>query len=172
MITNEKARYLIELPKKVVENEMYKNTISIQQEFPFFEKFYLKSENDNEFDFLMEIRQSKKYSLKLTLHCQEDEQEIGLVRIDYNGKHKNPDKILTTLPENFVKFAGKWIDFDKHHIHYFVEGYRPLVWAIPLSEDSFPIKDLKNNSDIIESIQSFGKIINLKTDLLINEILL
>ncbi len=98
MFTNEKARYLIELPKKVVENEMYKNSISIQQEFPFFEKFYLKSENDNEFDFLLEIRQNKKYSLKLTLHCQEDEQEIGLVRIDYNGKHKNPDKILTTLP--------------------------------------------------------------------------
>lgn len=172
MFTNQQADYLVNLSKKIVENDVFKETVTFKQEFPFRKNFILASEEDNEFIFLFEINQSSKNQLKLTLLFQEDESKIGLLRVDFNGKHKNPETVNNTLPEVFIEFAGKWFDYNEHHIHYFVEGYSPLAWAIPLTNDTFPVKDLLSNTDIIDSIKFFCEKIKLKSEIIINEILL
>ena len=54
-------------------------------------------------------------------------------------------------------------DYHEHHIHYYVEDYKPLAWAIPLADDEFPIKDITTTTDIFPVIQEFAVRINLKT---------
>nr|WP_146194209.1 hypothetical protein [Brumimicrobium oceani] len=69
--------------------------------------------------------------------------------------------ISDKLPKFLVPFAGKWIKPTEPHMHIYVEGYKALVWAIPLIESDFPIKDLKHPSDLSDLILNFGKKINL-----------
>lgn len=42
-------------------------------------------------------------------------------------------------------------------MHIFVEGYKPLAWAIPLNDTDFPTKDLVNTSDLNDLIVNFAK---------------
>jgi hypothetical protein len=98
------------------------------------------------------------------LHFQEDEASIGLLRVDFNGRHRNPETITDKLPEVFKPYAGQWI--EESHIHYFVEGYKPLAWALPLTADeTFAIKTFNDISTIGEVLNEFGRKINLKTEL-------
>lgn len=86
---------------------------------------------------------------------------IGLLRIDFKGGHKNPSIITETVPEFLKPFADKWLDPSEPHMHVFVENYKPLVWAIPLSKSDFPVKELKDPSDVSNLILNFGKKVNL-----------
>ena len=79
MFTNEQADYLIDLPKKILANDELLNQIQIQQEYPFSKKFILGSSSDFEFTFLLDITQSEKKALKVSLHYQED--QIGRRRV-------------------------------------------------------------------------------------------
>ncbi|WNY24387.1 hypothetical protein MmiHf6_17180 [Methanimicrococcus hongohii] len=49
------------------------------------------------------------------------------------------------------------------HIHYAVNGYKPLAWAIPLDSDDFPVKELAERDDYIKTLKAFFDKINLKT---------
>jgi hypothetical protein len=59
-ITNEQAEYLIKIPKKIVQNDILLDKLTIEQNFPFNARFELVSEKDDEFSFLWDIQQSKK----------------------------------------------------------------------------------------------------------------
>ena len=172
MFTNEQAEYLIKLPKKILENDLLIDQIQIEQKYPFSKKFILGSPSDFEFTFLLDVNQSEKKVLKVSLHYQEDQSKIGLLRVDFNGTHKNPETIHEDLPEKFHKYAGKWFDYNDHHIHFYVQNYKPLAWALPLIDDEFPIKDIKNNQDVGDSFLSFCERINLITKIKLDGILI
>jgi hypothetical protein len=172
MFTNKQAQNLIDLPKKIVNNNKMLDMIEVNFVFPLQKRFHLLSESGQEFIFLFQIEQSKKNSIRLSLHLQEDETKIGLIRIDYNNGHKNPEKLKDTVPDKLKKYAGYSFSNEQHHIHYYVEGYNSLPWAIPLIDDSFEIKEIKTNSDITAVVNKFCLKINLITKLQINESLL
>ncbi len=175
-ITNEQAEYLLKLPKKVVQNDMLLDKLTIDQKFPFDARFELVSEKDDEFTFIWEIQQSKKNSIRVSFHHQENDGKTGLLRVDYNSGHKNPEVASEHVPEKFHPFVGKIFSNNEHHIHYHVQGYKSLVWAVPLSVDKFEIKELNNgadfNSTFANILKLFAKTVNIETEISVNELLL
>lgn len=174
-MTNEQAQYLLDLPKKIVENNKVLDSIIIDQAFPFNKRFDLIAESDGEFTFLWEIKQSTKNIIRISLHCQENDSKTGLLRIDYNGGHTNPETVLDTVPEKFHPFAGKVFSNNEHHVHYHVQGYKSLAWAIPLVDDEFEIKELTEmdfNNTLAGAIRLFAKTIKMETRITINTLLL
>lgn len=175
-ITNEQAEYLLNLPKRVVENDILLDKLTIDQRFPFDARFELVSEKDDEFTFLWEIQQSKKNSIRLSFHHQENDSKTGLLRVDYNSGHKNPEAISENVPEKFHPFVGKYFSNNEHHIHYHIQGYKTLAWAIPLTIDNFKIKEINNdasfNSTFANIIKLFAKTVNIETEISVNELLI
>ena len=92
-----------------------------------------------------------------------------MFRIDYNGNHKNPVKVNDFVPKRFYKYVAKEF-YNEHHIHYHIQGYKQLAWAIPLLDDNFEIKTIDNN--INDIIILFAKTINVETIININSLLL
>lgn len=173
MLTAEQAQYFLQLPKKVEINGELKDRLSLTQKFPFLHRFNLISPNDDGYIFLYDIYQSKKNQFKLTLFLMEEDTKIGLLRIDYNGQHKNPEHITEKVPKILQPYVGKFFDYHEHHIHLYVEGYKtPLDWALPLTNHDFPIKNIDSPIHIIESFFNFNKIINLQTNFIIAPCLL
>lgn len=174
-ITNEQAEYLLTIPKKILEDEVLLEKKTIDQQFPFSARFELLSETDVEFCFLWVINQSTKNRFHISLHYQENDSKIGLLRIDFNHGHENPKSISEHVPEKFRPYVGKIFNYDEHHIHYHVQGYRSLVWAIPLTIDKFEIKELDNGADLNATfaniIKLFAKTVNIKTEIFVNELL-
>ena len=172
-ITNEQADYLLKLPKKIInKNDNLLSQITINTKPPFSERFKLLSEKDDEFSFLWEIGQSTKNTLRISLHFQEDDSKIGLMRIDYNGGHTNPQTITENVPGKFHPYVGKQI--MQSHIHYYVQGYPTLAWAIPLSEDEFEIKEICENDfyvTLADVIKTFAKTINIETEIKVETLL-
>lgn len=172
-LTSDKSQYLLDLPKKVEIDGILMDFLTIDQAFPFSFKHTLASVHDNEFTFLYEVNQSKKNYLKFTLYLMEEGTRIGLLRVDYHGQHANPAVITENVPERFHAFAGKYFSFNDHHIHYYVEGYKTtLDWALPLSDDAFPVKEVKGADDLLKAFYGFNSLINLKTKYTIHPILL
>lgn len=163
MLTNEEVEYLLKLdkslydPRQVIDLKEKKN------------RLILISPIDNDYKFWMEITSNTKINFKTSIHHLESESFVGLLRIDFKGRHQNPIEIKSTLPENLKKYAGKWFDLNEPHMHIFVEGYKPLVWAIPLSDTDFEPKEIKDVNDISDLICSFASRINLKSNLLIQQ---
>jgi hypothetical protein len=162
MITQAQAQYLLELPKLLTDNGNYLKQKTYSLNLPVNDRLFMASEQDTDFTFFLDIFQSSKKHIKLTLHFQEDETSMGLLRIDFNGRHQNPKGINEYVPKTFIPYAGQWI--EDSHIHYYIEGYKPLAWAIPLTDDdSFPIKHFSDESEIGNIIIEFGRKINLQT---------
>lgn len=162
MITQQQADYLLALPKHIIEGEDILERKVYKPIFPVDDKVFMISKEDNEFSFFMDITQSSKKNLKLTLHFQEEDASIGLLRVDFNGRHPNPQIANDNVPDIFRSFAGQWI--EESHIHYFIEGYKPLNWAIPLRiDDSFPVKDFNDITELGNIVRAFGNKINLQT---------
>jgi len=167
MITQSQAQYLLDLPKFLTENGSYLQRKTYSPVLPINDRLFMASEQDTDFTFFLDIFQSSKKHLKLTLHFQEDETSIGLLRIDFNSRHRNPEEINRHVPENLKPYAGQWLDGS--HIHFYIEGYKPLAWAIPLANDaSFAIKQFVEDAQIANIITEFGKKINLQTYMEIN----
>lgn len=162
-LTNAEAQNLIEIPKKIFKDNSIIEKIALPNKNKV--QFTLHPEDEAKKDtFLLSINKSDKNDLKLTLHFQEGEFKIGLLRIDYNSRHFNPSNILITLPDKFKKYAGKSFNYGEHHMHYYVEGYKPLSWAIPLFDDDFSIKKLNNANNVFDVIECFAKKIYLTTE--------
>lgn len=176
LLTNEQADYLLKLPKKILSGKEVVNEYRFDQPFPFQRRIELISPVDDEFTFLWDIKQSAKNMIRINLHVQDDDSNIGLLRVDFNSGHRNPEAISDLLPERFHPYAGKEFSNNEHHVHYHVEGYKSLAWAIPLFDDEFEIKNLSEganfNTTFIETIVSFAKTINLETKIIINPLLL
>ena len=126
-------------------------------------RLQLIAPEDLDQDLLVSIRESEKKSLKISLHHQDNSTQNGILRIDYNGRHSNPVDITQSVPEKFKPYAGLWLDKYAGHIHYVVNGYKPLAWAIPLEDDDFPVKQLTGQKEYIDILKAFFAKINLKT---------
>jgi len=161
----ELANYLIGLDKYIVESGELIENKNIQIESRVRLKFNLVAKEDPEQVFLVDIKESDKRALKISIHHQDDSTQFGLLRVDYYSRHKNPVEITDTVPEHFKPFAGIFLDEYPGHIHYIVDGYTPLAWAIPLEFDDFQIKDIRNVNDIASAIIEFLNKINLKTEM-------
>ena len=163
MITKQQADYLLNLPKHIIEDDTVLERKVYTLNIPISDRIYLVSKEDDEFSFFWELYQSPKNQIKLALHHQEADASIGLLRVDYNGRHKNPEELADSVPEIFRPFVGQWI--NESHIHHFVEGYKDLAWAIPLSIDSFPVKEYSNPKGLSNALTAFANSINLQTEL-------
>lgn len=157
------AEYLLELDKYVVQDDKVLQELLLKIDFPMNFRLLLSAPEDIDQNLFIDIKESEKKSLKINLHYQDHNTKYGLLRVDYNSRHLNPMKVLDTVPEKFRAFAGQWLDKYAGHIHYVVDGYPPLVWAIPLEADSFPVKDLDDRKDYIDVLKAFFHRINLKT---------
>lgn len=161
MINQAQAEHLISLPKQIVEDKEMLEKMDYIPRFPLKERFHLVSSED-EINFFWEIYQSAKNQLKLSLHAQDKDSETGLLRVDFGGKHMNPTGITDNLPDIFRQFAGR--EINESHVHYFIEGYKPLTWAIPLTNDNrFPVTVFENSTNIIDILLSFKDAINIVT---------
>lgn len=162
--TNEEAKYLIDLPKKIFDNDelIESKIISIGPMFTI--RYTLISEEDPDFQFLLDIKQGKKNNLKFDLHFQENDSITGLLRVDYNGQHQNPEIENESVPDFIKPFAGKWFDYSDNHIHYYIEGYKPLAWAVPLKDDTFPVKEVNDFISMKNAFIEFLKKTNIVTE--------
>lgn len=162
MFSQEQTTLLLGLSKKVFKEKKPIDSLPYHPKFPISrERIDLVCEEENLF-FLLQIDQSKKNQLKLTLHFQDDDSSIGLLRVDFNGRHRNPEGINDKVPDFFKPYAGKFI--EESHIHYNIEGYNPLDWAVPLiADNSFDQKEFQTENDFESAFQAFAKRINLIT---------
>lgn len=167
-MTVELAEYLIGLDKYIVENGKLADAYLLDIQFPMSFRLTLTTPDDLDQNLLVDIKESEKKSLKISLHHQDNSTQNGVLRVDYNGRHLNPVDIIPTLPEVFRPFAGQWLDNCAGHIHYVVNGYKPLAWAIPLEIDEFPVKELNGREDYSRTLSAFFQKINLKTNVTFN----
>lgn len=162
------ANYLLSLEKYIIIDNKQQSNLEILISGAVSIRWKLVSPADVDQEFLIDIKESPKKALAMSLHHQDDISKEGIVRIDYHTRHKNPAHILPTVPPSFIPFAGIYLDQYPAHIHYVVDGYPALAWAIPLNNDPFPIKDLQNTPDVAKAINAFCKLINVKTVLFLN----
>lgn len=162
MITQEIANYLLNLPKHVIDGENVLDRFTFKADVPINDRIHLISKEDRDVMFFIEITQSNKLRLKLTLHHQEQGSSVGLLRVDFNGRHRNPEEVTEVVPGIFRPFAGQWI--EESHIHYFIDGYKPLAWAIPLQiDDTFSMKTFEDGTDEGNAIKTFAQRVNVIT---------
>lgn len=166
MLTNQEAKYLLELEKVLVNPNQ---TIDLKNKKNRIE---LISHQDSDCAFWIEITTNQKIILKTSIHHLESNSYIGLLRIDYKGGHHNPENIKNTLPDYLKPYADKWFEPTESHMHIYVEGYKPLAWAIPLIDIDFPIKEINQSSDLSDLIFNFARKINLKSIINIQHALL
>lgn len=162
-MTEELAEYLIDLDKYIVQNGEKVDNYTLNIQYPMNLRIILTAPDDLDQSLLVDIKESEKKALKISLHHQDDSTKNGILRIDYNGRHKNPEEILPSVPEVFVPFAGKYLDEYAGHIHYVINGYKPLAWALPLEFDDFPVKKIEEKKDYSQILEAFFNKINLKT---------
>ena len=165
MFSNELANKLINLPKNIEGGTM---TINLLDEKT---RLILNNVDEPEYNFLFEVTSHRKITFKISLHNQEDNTKEGLMRVDYKGGHKNPEDINAFVPEIVKPYVGYFFQ-NEPHIHVYVEGFKDLAWAVPLSAYNFPILDINNTDDFSGAIRAFAKEINIVTPFEIQNMLL
>lgn len=166
MFTNQEAKYLLDL-EKVLVNPYQPIDLKNRKN-----RIELISNQDSDCAFWIEITTNQKIILKTSIHHLESNSHIGLLRIDFKGGHHNPENIKDTLPEFLKPYADKWFQPTEPHMHIYVEGYKPLAWAIPLTEIDFEPKEINQSSDLSDLIFNFVRRINLKSIINIQHALL
>ena len=156
MFSNELVSKLIKLPKNILGGE---TTINISDEKS---RLTLSIPEEPEYEFLFEITSHRKITFKISFHSQENNTKEGLIRVDYKGGHKNPETINDFVPEFVKPYVGYFFQ-NEPHIHIYVEGFKDLAWAIPLTAYNFPVLNINNTDDFIKAIFAFTKEINIVT---------
>lgn len=154
MFSNELAQKLIRLPKTFVGNIP---PMSLSDEKT---RFILNNSTEPEYEFLFEITSHKKITFKISLHHQENNSKEGLLRVDYKGGHKNPESVTSFVPDFVKPFVGYFF-INEPHIHIYVEGFKDLAWAVPLTTYNFPVLDVSDTTDFSNAISAFAKEINI-----------
>lgn len=159
-ITYDYANELLRVPKKVVENGDFLGVCTLDFSRSRSHRLTLApcDETDCAVQFLLDIKASRKYRTKITLHTQENEQSKCIFRVDFNAPpHTNPKELADGyVPDIFKTHVGERI--AGNHIHYHVQGYESGAWALPIEEDEFPVKSVtlgdyyKNLCDVVASL--------------------
>ncbi len=166
MFSNELAQKLIKLPKIIEEGGITNVDLSLEKN-----RFKLTNSDEPEYEFLLEITTHRKIMFKITFHNQENNTKEGLIRIDYKGGHKNPETLNDNVPPFVIPYLGYYFH-NEAHVHIYVEGFKDLAWAVPLSVYNFPVLDINNMDDLVHAIQAFAKEINIVSSLNIQTALL
>lgn len=160
LLTNVEADALLYMPKRIVVNDEMKDEFM----FSFADKIkgrYKMRSLDGNFTFLMQITQSK-LNIKISLYLQESSRPIGLFRVDYNASdHKNPVISNEHVPDYVKPYTNKHIYGG--HVHMYVQGYKPLAWAVPIDSHDFSIKEMTGINSFYAAIDEFCDIISLQT---------
>lgn len=159
MFSNELANKLIKLPKIINGGVEINIDLSLEKN-----RFKLTCSDESEYEFLVEITSNRKIMFKITFHNQENNIKEGLIRIDYKGGHKNPESLTDKVPDFVAPYLGYYFQ-NEAHVHIYVEGFKDLAWAVPLSAYNFPILDINNMDDLVKAIQAFTKEINIVSSL-------
>lgn len=154
MFSNNLALKLISLPKIIEGNTIVVNLSDDKS------RFTLISPEEPDYKFLFEISSNRKISFKITFHNQENNTKEGLIRVDYKGGHKNPESITEFVPDFVIPYLGYFF-LNEAHIHIYVEGFKDLAWAVPLSVYNFPVLDINNTEDFSDAINAFAREINI-----------
>ena len=172
-ITNEQAQQLISIDKKILIDNSVVDSVVLEQKFPIDIRYHLIDTAEGNYEFLWQISQSSKNYIKLSLHVQDEDSKIGLVRIDYNGPHQNPQTAKEGLPEIFKPYVGRTFN-NESHIHYYVNGYKSLVWAMPIEDSQIKTKMIEpgKTESIKNAILEFARMIHVKTSVNIQTMLL
>jgi hypothetical protein len=173
-MTYEEALRLVRLPKWVVdENGNKVETLTLEQKYPMQFRLHLLSEADYFREYMLDVKQSAKLGIRLNFQLM-DKANWGLARLDYNSNHKNPDEFTDKVPEVFHSHVGEFF-VQKSHLHYHVEDFPPLAWALPLEETEIEKKQVENvtmANDFIDAFNSFAAYLNIQTAITINPLIL
>ncbi|MDR0505426.1 MAG: hypothetical protein LBH32_01215 [Dysgonamonadaceae bacterium] len=71
--------------------------------------------------------------MRISLHFQEDESKIGLLRVDYGAGHKNPEIANEFIPKNLTKYTG--VQINEPHIHLFFHNNIDIFVHLPLMHE-------------------------------------
>ncbi len=93
---------------------------------------------------------------------------MPLIRLDYGGRHKNPERANNKIPDWIAQFAGKDFNRDEPHVHIYVEssGLSDLKWAVPLDYfeldgKRFSLRFITSFKDFLLATEEFAYIINI-----------
>lgn len=162
-ITTEEANKLLHMEKKIVINDDLQDVHRLSLPDSFFSRLNMQSLDGNNV-FLLQLSQGLYNQACIDFHFQENAQYIGLLRIDYNNVHKNPKSINEHVPPIAREYQGQYI--YESHLHFYVEGYKNLAWAIPLTVSDFPVKSIQNTENLFSALEAFCSRINLTTKIL------
>lgn len=171
MLTQEKARQILSIPKVAVDRgkAIHSFTMDFSQSRDF--RIWLSAADSIEKipKYLLRIRVSEKLRTKISLHTQDNESRFCVLRLDFNGApHKNPEETNANVPEKFIPFAG--VVLSGNHVHYHVDGYPSAAWALPINEDPFPIKSLTEedySKELNNILNALADTIHLETKIIL-----
>lgn len=171
MLTYEESLRLLNMAKRVRRKDgSLAGSLEIDLKSRLDMKIDLVAEDDSAYVFQWVIRQSPKDSLKMSLHLMDGDSKEGVFRVDYNASHLNPKECRPELPEVFVPYIGRQFAMDEHHVHYQVEGYRSLAWALPIAETGIDKQEIRTDQasiDMAEAIESFAKFAHIDVKFII-----
>jgi len=162
------AEHLLGLEKFITVDGTIVRTLHLSLTSPLSIHWKLKAPTEMELDLRVEIQESPKKALKIGFHHQDDTSQHGLLRVDYHSRHRNPAAITNAVPQEFHPYVGIFLDDWPGHIHYVVDGYPTLAWAIPLEMDAFPVKDIQGMDHLYNAVLAFCKRLNIATEITID----
>jgi len=162
------AEHLLGLEKYITVDGVITRSVQLSLDTPLQIHWKLKAPAQLELDMRVEIKESPKKALKIGFHHQDDTTQHGLLRVDYHMRHRNPVNITDAVPQHFRKYAGQYLDEWPGHIHYVVDGFPMLAWAVPLEDDPFPVKDIQDIGHVYNAVLAFCKRLNIATEIKIN----
>lgn len=171
MLTYQESLRLLNMTKKVRSKDgALVGSLEIDLKSQLDMRIDLVAEDDGAYVFQWVMRQSSKDSLKMSLHLMDGDSKDGVFRVDYNSSHLNPMDRRPDLPEVFIPYIGKHFKINEHHVHYQVEGYRSLAWALPIAETDIEKKEIRPDclsEDMAEAISSFAKVAHIDVKFII-----
>lgn len=176
-MTFDEVQDLLAKPKKLVTEEGYLlDMYCLDQKQPMAIELKLTDVETKKFLFRLSIKQSSKIGYKITFHLMNSNGNIPLSRLDINGSHFNPREITAKVPDFLKVHVGERI--LSSHLHYAVEGYDNLAWALSLKDvNDSRLKDVESSSktittDIAKALTGYFTYLNVLTKLEINLALL
>ena len=164
------ALELVKLPKWVVnEDGDIVEEMTMEQDFPMRKRLILTNTEGIKRDFVLDVKQSEKFGIRLNFQMMDD-MNWGLARLDYNSNHMNPDILSEDVPEIFHSHVSEFF-VGKAHLHYHVDGYPQLAWALPLDETEITTKDVTPDDmmqGFVDAFESFVSYLNVQTKIVIN----
>jgi hypothetical protein len=177
MLSNQEAYDLIR-EKKVFVNSPIVNLTHTKY------RFEMESVNQRNLKFFVDMEiKAETIKIKLSVgeyktwktshnHRSKSVGNIGLLRVDFGGKHENPPRANQHVPNWIAQFAGKYFERHEPHVHIYVETYstQRLKWAVPLEVfefdgKTFSVRAITSIDELELVTREFEDIINAQNSI-------